>query len=322
MIKMITDDSVLNVCKFLNDKHKIRFLSTTTTLNKLKMKVTFRTRLTTKQIDHLPYFDQFTEIFLENAATRIPSNVKIVKISSDFDGPIETLQSYKYITHIYFGTDFHQEIKDKLPPNVKYLSFQSYYKHFYPDAIPNSVVTMIISGGYDPEWSPNHNKSPPHWIPDTVTNLTIRHVYGRDIRLSPNLTHLSVNFRERYALSIPSNLKFLHVSYHDGDTCVIPQTVERLHIQYCGVLPLNFIPSGVKYLTLTSVYSNNNVPSDLPGSIEYLRLDAHVFPFSLSILPQSLKILTVRSADYHRLINSSERRPELKIKKLTNHYNK
>lgn len=43
--KMITDDSARNVCKFLNDKYNISFLSTTIILNKLKTMVTFRTRL-------------------------------------------------------------------------------------------------------------------------------------------------------------------------------------------------------------------------------------------------------------------------------------
>lgn len=313
---MITNDSALNICKFLNDKSKIRFLSTTSALDKLKTKVTFRTQLTTKQIEHLPYFNQFTQIFLENAADRIPSNVKIVNVRKDFDGLIEMLQLYKNIRYIHFESDFKQEIKDKLPPNVKYLSFQSYYEHFYPGAIPDSVTTMIITGGYDSSWFTGYKRDA-HWIPDTVTNLTIRYNYGHAIRLSPNLTHLSVNFSKRHISSIPPNLKFLRITYHEGDTYIIPPTVERLHIQQSGDFPVNFIPLGIKYLTVTSLYGTNfNVPNNLPESIQYLYLHDYTYPFSLSIFPQSLKILAVGLKNYYCLASRNEQRHGLKIKKL------
>ena len=108
----------LDIFKFLQDKEKINFLSTTKENNILKDNVFFNDMYNIDDIINSKYFDRYINI-LSNQINILPNS----------------------ITHLTFSWKFNQNISKGLLSNLKYLKLHESYK--YKKHIPSDIKIII-----------------------------------------------------------------------------------------------------------------------------------------------------------------------------------
>ena len=98
------NDIYCHLCTFLTNIDKLNFLSSSTILHGLKSKVFFNDRIPVDKITHLWYLDRFTNIMA----------YKLGKYP-------------RCLTHLTFGDNFNQDIKDCIPASITHLTFGWYF---------------------------------------------------------------------------------------------------------------------------------------------------------------------------------------------------
>src|SRR5579872_604064 len=120
-MNILIDDVIIYIMNFLSDKDKINYLSSSKYLDKIKIVVHYDTLMTTNKIKELPYYDMFTNIFVENTNDKLPKSVNKFAFDCLFN---EDIKGYIPLTVIdlCLGWDFNRSIKDCIPTSIKYLS--------------------------------------------------------------------------------------------------------------------------------------------------------------------------------------------------------
>src|SRR5579872_6693746 len=125
---ILTIDSIIDITIYLNDKDKIKFLSSSKELHILKDKVHYNDQIYIGDINDLWYFDRFTNIHISNSNYRYPIPNSIIKLSlryyfyADIKGYIPNT-----VTHLTFGGYFNQNIEGCIPTSVTHLTFGHYF---------------------------------------------------------------------------------------------------------------------------------------------------------------------------------------------------
>src|SRR5579872_4509050 len=158
ILDMLIDDIIIYIMTFLNDKKKIRFLSTTTRLHLFKNKVCYNEITDMYRIYDLPYYDRFNNVSL--AGYEIFCGYKLPK-------------SIKYLTfHTSYGID--EDIKDFIPePNPDMLSEMGWdinkdVKNYIPDTVTHLTFSF--------------DKPIKHCIPSSITHLTFGRHFNQNIK--------------------------------------------------------------------------------------------------------------------------------------------
>jgi hypothetical protein len=165
----LPDEMFLMMSGKMNDRRKIRLSMTCRQLNKMKYKMIYSKMMKIKKAAQLPYFDNFSNIFISDRITMlpkhitnltfgdkfnrsikdcIPTSVTHVRFGWHFDQPIKDCIPLS-VTHLIFGFKFNQPIKDCIPPSVTHLTFGEYFNQSIKDCIPISVTHLTLGKGFD-----------------------------------------------------------------------------------------------------------------------------------------------------------------------------
>ncbi|AEX61326.1 putative F-box and FNIP repeat-containing protein [Megavirus courdo7] len=98
---ILNDDIIIYILEYLNDMDKIKFLSVNLRLHSFINNIWFNEIYDYKLIRRLPYLDRFKYIRYKTSSIKIPNN----------------------ITHLIFGRNFDQNIKNCIPNSVTRLTF-------------------------------------------------------------------------------------------------------------------------------------------------------------------------------------------------------
>src|SRR5579872_2332086 len=104
-MEVIVDDVIINIAQFLTNNHKLTFLSTSKKFHLLKNKVHYDEAVDIDKVYKLPYYDMFTNVFVNDLAIRLPKSIIKLGFGVPFDYRIKTYFSNTFIknlTHLYF----------------------------------------------------------------------------------------------------------------------------------------------------------------------------------------------------------------------------
>ena len=238
---LITDIIVYITNMLRNDQTKMNFLSSSKYLAKIKNQITYNKYIKLSVIRKLWYFDQFTNIEINE--TDIVRDNHVASVVSQIQNKINVNQHEifeKFIRKINFNPL-------NLPAKVKKVVINfSINKKLY-DCMPTSITHVTFNYNIDPDLYNN--------ISPNVTNITIGNIFNINFNvcLTPNVTHLTFNSIRPYINgSIPVTIthltlggKFNQSDFHNR----IPNSVTHLTFGdnfYQRIK--NYIPDSVKYL--------------------------------------------------------------------------
>jgi len=115
------------------------------------------------RINKSKWYDKFINVIVNDLVT-LPSHIKMITFSADFDKPIENyipssvthltfgyffdkpIENYisSSVTHLTFGHNFDQPINNCIPSSVTHLTFGYFFEQPIKDCIPSSVTHLIF----------------------------------------------------------------------------------------------------------------------------------------------------------------------------------
>jgi len=146
-------DEISQVCAYLSDKDNIHLSSVSKRLSVIKFRVLFFTKMLIKDIIHLSYFHQFSNVIVSNTNELVPKHVIHLIFGWDFDKPINSCISDS-VTHLTFGDYFNQPINSCIPNSVTHLTFGCYFNQNI-DELSISINNISLSGNYKRKISEN-----------------------------------------------------------------------------------------------------------------------------------------------------------------------
>jgi len=155
-------DEILCICTYLSDKDNIHLSATCKCLSEIKSHVLFFTKVYVKDIIHLSYFHQFSNITVFDINVPLPGRTRQLTFSNNFNKSVYGWIPHS-ITHLTFGFDFNQQIKDCIPDSVTHLTFGDYFNQPINSCIPDSVTHLTFGACF--------NQPINSCIPNSVTHL-------------------------------------------------------------------------------------------------------------------------------------------------------
>ena len=198
-------DEILHICTYLADTDNIHFSVTSKRFSVIKFCVLFFAKVRIKDIIHLSYFHQFSDV-----------------IMSDTNDPLP-----KHIIHLTFGEYFNKPINGCIPNSVTHLTFGTYFDQPINSCIPNSVTHLTFG------W--NFNQQINGCISDSVTNLTFGSCFNQPIKdcIPDSVTHLTFgwNFNQPINNCIPDSVTHLTFGYDfDKDLDELPISINNIEL--------------------------------------------------------------------------------------------
>lgn len=155
----IFNDIILEICKFLKDVDKIRFLSVCNHNHSLKGKILYTCPVIVDKISSLWYFNNFTKVIIIFDIGIIPY----------------------YVKKIYLGNFISKKINEHIPEIWKWI--KSYDNFSWLLSRPMPFLTHVSFGTYF--------NDPVHFIPSTVTHLSFSNIFNKEIKhIISSITHL------------------------------------------------------------------------------------------------------------------------------------
>lgn len=300
----IPSDIIYEIALKLNNRGKIRLLSTAKKFHLWKDTIKFTGCEYINTIEKLRYYSQFTNIMIDMNC--FPTNAKmyndryglywvpdfvatcdVIKIPAishltyNFDGALfyrkyffSTIENVipDTVTHLtfghYFNTILTYDTKLGIPNNVTHLDFGYHFNKPIVGAIPDSVTHLTF--GY------RFNKSIKNGIPNSVTHLTFGHYFDQPIKdaIPNSVTHLTFgnDFDQPIKDTIPNSVTYLTFG-NDFDQSIkgaIPSSVTHLIFgRYFNQPIKGAIPSSITHLTF-GFYFNRSINNGIPKGVTHL----------------------------------------------------
>uniref|UniRef100_A0A6C0C9M5 F-box domain-containing protein n=1 Tax=viral metagenome TaxID=1070528 RepID=A0A6C0C9M5_9ZZZZ len=223
---MFNFDIFFQICKYLNNKDKIRLTAISTITDYYKYKLPFGDCVFQKHINRLPFFDNFEYVRCNCVNMRFPKNSKYVFMECNYDCTSDDIvkrivfpnithltlcqrpndQFYKgrrlsnicyvfsaltipnTVTHLYFTGTFNSYLP-KIPDSVTHLKFGDSFNRSTEDVIPNSVTHLRLGESFDYF----HNN-----IPSSVTHLSVAYNFNKMHTLPHTITYIKIGKYEQY----------------------------------------------------------------------------------------------------------------------------
>src|SRR5579872_3143841 len=165
-------DCIINITSYLINHDIINFLSTSKYLHLLKDKIHYNNPVAICDIQKLHYYDQFTNIIINNLTYTLPKNI-----------------THLTINFIDYGFDYgwrysNKDIKTYIPSTVTHLLFKEYIRTNIKDCIPDTITHLNLGSRF--------NGSIKDCIPNSITHLTFGWEFNQDIKgcIPKSVTHL------------------------------------------------------------------------------------------------------------------------------------
>ena len=304
-------DIILYLCRYMNNRLKIRYLSVSKAMHQLKSKVAFKQRVNLCVIEELFYFDQFEYVVAHERFRILPKNTKILQFTKHFNESIYNLVYPSNLRHILFGSHFCQAIDGCIPDTVKYLLFGKRFNRPIDNLLPQSVTHLVLG---------EHFYEPFEKLPSLEYLTCIGYVFSWSFRrIYPEyLQYLEINSftSPLTAGGIPECVKYLKIVIGQPQSYALPKSL--VHLDICAalnILPINFVPAGVKYLILRGL--GIKISQYVPIGVE--RLSLFIKNCDVEDLFERLP-LSVRRLDLipmlHHQVRPEHYRSGLRIKKI------
>ena len=133
---------------FLSDFDKIQLMMINKEYYELRFKFTFNDKVKYKLVNHLSYYDNFTNLIINNNRITLPKKIKYLTFSDFFNQLVKGF-ILNSVTHLTFGTLFNQSIEDCIPNSVTCLTFSNSFNQPIKDCIPNSVTHLTLGFNFN-----------------------------------------------------------------------------------------------------------------------------------------------------------------------------
>src|SRR5579872_4663575 len=128
-------DNIIEIVSYLNNKKKIRLLSTSQYLHSLKNKVYYNDLVRLGKIRSLWYYDSFVNVrvYDHDIQYNLPKSIKRLTYSGTNLDFIKNIPCT--ITYLTFDDYFNQDIKGYIPTFITHLTFGIYFDQNIKDCI-------------------------------------------------------------------------------------------------------------------------------------------------------------------------------------------
>jgi len=199
----LSNDSVIDICKFLDTRSKIALVSTCKQFRKLIDKIQINTIAKCKLVKGLPFSKIFTnllveiidEIHLINAARETFGENLSLTFGDNFDEPVTLPASLQSLT---FGYSFNQPVT--LPASLQSLTFGFHFNQ--PITLPASLQSLTFGYCFNQ----------PVTLPASLQSLTFGNWFNQPITLPASLQSLTFGFRFNQQVEWPKSLQKLTIS--------------------------------------------------------------------------------------------------------------
>lgn len=239
--ELLPSDLFYVVSIFLPDRWKLCLLTCSRGTWKLRHIFIFLSKVSVDKINHLDYYNQFTnvvitknfekmiqskyvygimisEIALPKRITHleiystmipIPSTVTHLSFNNDFNTTIKNIPNT--ITHLKMPWDYNRSIDGCIPSSIVYLKFGIKFNQSIKNNIPSSVKYLKFGVDFN---QPIKNN-----IPSTVTHLTLNYYFDESIKdsIPSSVTHLKIHSRYKHFCKdcVPASIKQLKIFGRD-----------------------------------------------------------------------------------------------------------
>ena len=115
---LICKDIIIEICKHLKDKDKLDLLSCNKILNTLKTYILFTSKIYINEtILNLKYYNQFTNIIVNDVNIRLPFNTKCLTFGDGFNQNIKG-EIPNSVTHLTLNRDFWKKNKKNISKSI------------------------------------------------------------------------------------------------------------------------------------------------------------------------------------------------------------
>ena len=293
-------DTILYIFDFLDDKNKINFTSIEKEMNLLKYHIKFYDGYKYYKIKHLSFIKNFKRIYF--SSTNIPNCITHLIFGAQFNQKIKNCIPNS-VTHLTFGYAFNQKIKNCIPNNITHLTFGRSFNQKIKDCIPNSVTHLIFGVQFNRKiknYIPNSvshltfgfyfNQEIKNNIPNSVTHLTFGHWFNQEIKdyIPNSVTHLTFGFN--FNQNIKDCERFVSQPATRGITSVISlrSVMQALH-------PIN---NSYEMATLAAERSETALAvrgQGIPNSVTHLTFSKKFSKLIESDIPSTVKYLKFRN---------------------------
>ncbi len=140
-MNILIEDIIIEILSYVDDNNKIDFLSINSEFHLLKLRIKFTNNIDSFKINHLFYYDNFTNIFFHDkfngdiSTIRFPSSMNSLTFGNNFDHRIDNCILLS-VTHLSFGCCFNQKIDGYIPGRVTHLILGDNFNQKIADCIP------------------------------------------------------------------------------------------------------------------------------------------------------------------------------------------
>jgi len=249
-------DIFLEIGKLLTDKDKIYLSSSSKILIDLKCKFIYHEKINIKKIITLPYFNNFECVEINNNQDMYPKYAKYIHFVA------YTIEIPPFVTHLIFGNNFNEPIKNIIPHSVTHLNFGCCFNQPIEELPPS--ITHLTFGVY-------FDQPIQHIIPRLVTHLTFGRMLKQPIdNIPPSVTHLTGHGFRKTNQKLSSITHYTH--YATNMPLIINQMPHIMHLTFGiffdGSID-NLIPKTIKHL-IFGITFNKPIINNIPLSVTHL----------------------------------------------------
>jgi len=173
-------DEILHICAYLSDKDNIHLSATFKRFSVIKFQILFFTEMHIKDIIHLSYFHQFSNVTMSDTNESLPKHVTHLTFGENFDQPINSCIPDS-VTHLTFSVKFNQQINGCISNSVTHLTFGDNFDRPINGCMPDSVTHLTLGYNFDQNIDE---------LPISIINISLSRNYKRSIseKMLPKVT--------------------------------------------------------------------------------------------------------------------------------------
>jgi len=137
-------DEILHICARLSDKDNIHLSGTSKRFSVIKFHILFLTKILVKNIIHLSYFHQFSNVIMCDTNEPLPKNTRSLTFGDHLNKSIDVCVPDS-VTHLTFGYYFDQPIKNYIPNSITHLTFGFKFNQPINSCTPDSVTHLTFA---------------------------------------------------------------------------------------------------------------------------------------------------------------------------------
>ena len=137
-------DEIMHICTYLADKDNIHLSAISKRFSVIKF--LFFTKMCIKDIIHLSYFHQFSNVIMFDTDEPLPKHTNRLTFDDNLNQPINSC-ILNSVTHLTFGYEFNQPINSCIPDSVTHLTFGYIFNQNIHE-LPISVINVSLSSIY------------------------------------------------------------------------------------------------------------------------------------------------------------------------------